>query len=631
VNNIWCDSLSAVEGFGNLNTVSLARLEPENAPTTPLPKPVPKLRCELITQFEKLEQLSGDWDRLWRSDPTAEIFQSFTWARAWWRAYGRHYALHSLAVYADDTVIGILPLVRNQQSLQFLGSPQADYNDVICEEARAAEVLTAAFLALYNSDQWQECKLEHLPQHSRVARYWRYSAHGFRRYVCLVFGYYCQTIIVPPDDPDLLSKIACKKKMHRHLNKFAKLGVAKFRFLNTKFEAQQHLPQFFQYHARRRILIGERSGCHQPEFQGLLEGLVDQLDLKDALRFGVIEVNGNPVAYHFGFETAGKFTLYQQAFDVNAWDYHPGNVLLHHMLLYASEKGAREFDFTIGVEPYKTRYTNCVKQTLTFYLEPHTLGGLVRRLRHSLGGHLYQKAVDVRTRFQQYPKIYGPIDALRKWVLDSPSESPEQSQLKKRPGSWLARMGALIWQKQNQIIFRLERDSRKLDGGNQPNIETAPARLGDIADLLLENHDFPGDLSDWRGRIARGDQLIIVREDGKATLALWTTNDPTVILSPSKKHAINFDSARIVYEQWLAFGVDISRAYAAALNYFVRQASKKENWWVCCPAGAGAQKQELISQSFCATHRLRNWRILHWLRFQQVRPCGADTLRKGDS
>ena len=610
-------SRPALETFGNTERCNAVA---KDTVTTTLSKPVPKLRCELITEFEQLEQLSSDWERLWKSDPAGEIFQTYAWARAWWRAYGSRYALHCLAVYDHDTIIGILPLVRYHDDLRFLGAPQADYTDILCEDARALEVVTAAFSALQASNQWKECKLEHLPSGSRIARYWPNAPHDLRRYSRLVFGYYCQTILVGRESPDLLTKIAQKKKMRRHINQLARLGEVKFRFIDTKLEAREHLSHFFRYHARRRIMVGEISSCHLITFQRLLEGLVDELDPKNELRFGAVEVNGSPVAYHFGFDNGGKFTLYQQTFDVNAWDYHPGNVLLHHMLLYAGARGAHEFDFTIGVEPYKTRYTNCVKQNLTLYLEPRTMRGLVRCYWRAIQSRLYQKAVDARAHFQQYPKIYDPMDAVRRWVLEPTGEQLEGSYTKPRQGwSLFSRICKSIWQTQDCLLFRLEGKRSVEDVGvNESNIKVGFSRLSDIADLLLENRNFPGDLRSWRERIAKGDQLVIVRENGKAMLALWTTSDPTAIVSPSKERAIDFDSSRIVYEHWSSPGADTSSSYRAALAFLVREAAKQERvLWVCCPWKSEAQK-ELCSQGFRPKYRLRGWRVFHRLRLQRV-------------
>jgi CelD/BcsL family acetyltransferase involved in cellulose biosynthesis len=613
------ESLPDVEAFGK---TELGNAVAKDTVTTTLSKIVPKLRCELITKFEQLEQLSSDWERLWKSDPAGEVFQSFAWARAWWRAYGSQYSVHCLAVYDDDTVIGILPLVRYHGDLRFLGTPQADYTDVLCEEARALDVLTTAFSALHESNQWNECKLERLPAQSRIARYWRHSANGLQGYSRLVFGYYCQTIIVPTETPDLLKKIARTKRMRRYANKLSKLGDVKFRFIDTRLEAREHLRRFFRYQARRRILIGDNSGCHLPTFQCLLEGLVDELDPATELRFGAVEVNGSPVAYHFCFNTAGKFTLYQQTFDVNAWDYHPGNVLLRHMLLYASEKGAREFDFTIGVEPYKTRYINSVKQNLTLYLERRTMLGLLRCFWRAIQGTLYQNAVKVKIQLLRYPRIYEPLAAVRKWIFASPREQSQKNcKVPRHDWSLFARIRRAIWKTEDRLLFRVEENTfADHSTVNHEKIDIALCQLSDIADVLLENHDFPGNLHSWKRRIAKGDQLLIVRENGKVALGLWTTSDPTAIGSQFKKYAVDFDSSRIVYEHWSSASAHSSRSYRAALAFLVNEAAQQEqSLWVYCPA-TGAQKRDLVSHGFHAKYRFQNWWVLHWLRYQRVSP-----------
>ena len=70
------------------------------------------MRCEVVTDFLRLEELSAEWARLWKCDPQAEIFQSPEWAIAWWRSFGTLYNLCSLVVSAGDEVVGIVPLVK---------------------------------------------------------------------------------------------------------------------------------------------------------------------------------------------------------------------------------------------------------------------------------------------------------------------------------------------------------------------------------------------------------------------------------------------------------------------------------------------------------------------------------------
>jgi CelD/BcsL family acetyltransferase involved in cellulose biosynthesis len=588
-------------------------------------KTVPKLRCELITEFERLEEHSADWERFWKADSAGEIFQTLAWARAWWRAYGSQYSLHSLAVYDDASLIGILPLVRSRDEIRFLGTPQTDYTDVLCEEECALEVLTTAFSALLDWGQWRECKLEHLPSHARISRYWRKLPPRLRRRSRLVFGTHCPTIMVQADCPDVLRETATTKKMRVHGNRLAKRGQVNFRFIETGPDAQEHLHNFFRQHVRRRILMGKSSHCQELEFRGLLQSLTDELDLRDQLRFGVLELSGAPIAYTFGFDTNGKYTMYQQTFDVNWWDSHPGNVMLRHMLLFAHETGKREFDFSVGEESYKSRYANRVKDNFTLYLEPLGLNGLARCVWRGIEGRAYHRAVAAKPFLQRTPRIYDALVGVRTWLKGPASRESldvRDRVVKSGGRSLVARVWAFIWHAEDQILFRFEGTQCAEHFAPEHNsIEIVFSRFSDIADLLLENRDFPGDLDTWRKRLAKGDQLLIVREDGKATLALWTTSDPGTIAS----HPIDYDSGRMVYEHWSPTGADTFLSYRAALAFLLGTAAKhKHSLWVCCGSKAGAERKELQSQGFHPKYFLRGWRVCHWFRFQRITPVNPE-------
>jgi hypothetical protein len=188
--------------------------------------------------------------------------------------------------------------------------------------------------------------------------------------------------------------------------------------------------------------------------------------------------------------------------------------------------------------------------------------------------------------------------------------------------SFLGRVYAFIWQTEDRILFRFEGDQFAAHfAPENKNLEVVPARFSDIADLLLENLDFPGDLDSWRRRLAKGDQLLIVREDGRVALALWTTSDLGTIASQPRKHPIDYDSGRIVYEHWSPPGVDTFLSRRAALAFLVRSAAEhKHSVWVCCGSKSGAEREELLHQGFHPKYFLRGWRVGHWFRFQRVTP-----------
>jgi hypothetical protein len=105
------------------------------------------LEVRLLTRFDELEALAGEWDRLWCSNPHAEIFGKFSWMRAWWRAFGEGCLLNAPAVFDNGRLIGLLPLALQGKTWRLLGTPGADYNDILSEEGRGEEVVAATLRA----------------------------------------------------------------------------------------------------------------------------------------------------------------------------------------------------------------------------------------------------------------------------------------------------------------------------------------------------------------------------------------------------------------------------------------------------------------------------------------------------
>ena len=76
------------------------------------------------------------------------------------------------------------------------------------------------------------------------------------------------------------------------------------------------------------------------------------------VRFSCLTFNEIPIAYHFGFEYANKLIWYKPSFNIDFFSKSPGTVLLKFLIEYALEKNLDEFDFTIGDEKFKDRFSN---------------------------------------------------------------------------------------------------------------------------------------------------------------------------------------------------------------------------------------------------------------------------------
>lgn len=492
---------------------------------------ISQLACEVVREFPALERLSADWQRLWQADPVAEIFQSFAWNRAWWRAYGKGLQLRCIVVRRRGVLVGLLPLVRHNFTLRFLGAPQADYGDILAEEDSAGPVLAAALSTLFTLPDWKECVLEHLSGHSRLVRNLEKVSPGLRSKLYLVADGQAPTILVDRE-PGVLAELAAKKHLRRHETKLAKTADISFRFLETRTEIRRHLPSFFQHQIRRRILHGQQSSCLQPEFSSFLENLVEELDPAGQLRFGILEWDGRPLAYHIGFLANGKFTMYQQAFDVDLWDCSPGEVLLRNLFLYADQAVSREFDFSVGEEPYKARFANHFKPNFTLYAVPPSFAGQLRRSYRAIDGRLGAWQRTFRVAVRANPRAFQIVKQARRWTGEA------RARMWSRLSPWARPVRA------EAAAADVRRDSWERDNA----VELTKAKLSDLADLYRELPAFhlSSRLAEYRARLRQGHAVYILRVRGVPTVIAWTAStgsdeiDTGVGTTPGKPYDCTF-------------------------------------------------------------------------------------------
>ena len=125
-------------------------------------------------------------------------------------------------------------------------------------------------------------------------------------------------------------------------------------------------------------MVGDTSLFVKSSHRKFYRALVDEFDPSTELRFAVMELDGRPVAFHFGFEVNRTFVWYKPAFDVNLWQDSPGEVLLKRLFESVAQRDVDTFDFTIGDEAFKSRFANRIDRVYTLYLFPPRLMGHAR-------------------------------------------------------------------------------------------------------------------------------------------------------------------------------------------------------------------------------------------------------------
>ncbi len=299
--------------------------------------------CRILTDFGELEELAEEWERLWNRDPRKQIFQHFGWIRAWMRAFGNHHRLFTPVVYDGKQVMAILPMVECRRGLRFIGYSISDYNTLLCVPEFAAQALALALDTLFavKPRRWKKVVFDKVRDDSILVQALAQLPDGWRRSIQTSLPTSCPTLIFGDSKEQLISAILSKDRVKKTCKTILRLGELSFRHLETKAEIHEHMPRLVEQHVSRCVLAGRQSRFLQTDHKSFLSYLTEEFDPGRDLRFSVLESCGKPIAYHLGFDVDGKYLFYNPAFDVNLWDYSPGQVLLFK--LFESFRSSRCF------------------------------------------------------------------------------------------------------------------------------------------------------------------------------------------------------------------------------------------------------------------------------------------------
>lgn len=315
----------------------------------------------VATRIEDIGISPEEWNRLLSGSETNTVFQTYEWFRSWWDVFGKENRLFLMSVLGPNgDLMGIAPLmVSKERTLRFASDEKADYCDIICEGRQKPEVARIIMRELVSQKPvWESACLKNIPEGS--------STCGLLSGICAENGLRvisnqipCPTLVIAGREE--AGNILRKKTLRRRYNYLDKNGKLDFRNIIDEGEALRCLDIFFDQHMRRRKEAGDESLFADARNREFYRKLAMGLLRKGWLLFSVLEFNGKPIAFHFGFDYGSRVIWYKPSFDVDYSRNSPGQVMLMHLIRYSIENGRAEFDFTLGDEPFKSQFTNLVR------------------------------------------------------------------------------------------------------------------------------------------------------------------------------------------------------------------------------------------------------------------------------
>lgn len=320
------------------------------------------IRARLLPDWNDIPDLEESWDRLLDRAGGGSVFQTLPWQRAWWDAFGAGRRLLVAVAHAGTRLVGIAPLVASGNRLQFLGSANhaSDYCDLIVDPDCPAAVGALLDCAGTAAGPFDRVELAHLPVHSpnraRLLEYFSALGRPARARV---------EQLAPArrlGDAAADRRAANKQSLRRHAHRFRRAGELRFDRPADEAGVLGYLDRFFEQHVGRWAGSGSPSLFLDPQQREFYRALVRRLMPRGWLRFDAMLFEGEPVAFHFGFEYRRRFFWYKPAFEIGLAARSPGEVLIKHLLEDAIERGLEEFDFTVGAEPFKLRFANVIRE-----------------------------------------------------------------------------------------------------------------------------------------------------------------------------------------------------------------------------------------------------------------------------
>jgi CelD/BcsL family acetyltransferase involved in cellulose biosynthesis len=321
-----------------------------------------------VVRFNAMPQdldIRRQWDEMVQAMECPEIFYTWEWSEALWRAYGASLQLMLLAAFRGQTLVGVVALkIEKSNCATFLNSITADYCDFISrpndrsgfvhlvfEELRRAEI-RAIRLANLPADS---CSIPALRSAGRASGYKIFSSTA----------YFCPQILLHSEEARAKAGGLARRRSRDSRKKLSALGRVAVVHSSDAQSFRAQLPQFFAAHVTRFLSDYRLSNLIATDRRKFLEELVGLLSQRGWLTASILQLDGKSVAWNLGTTFAGKWFWYQPAFDI-AWQRAaPGNYLLCDLIRSASQNsGIYCVDLGLGDESYKHRFTKAGRGTL---------------------------------------------------------------------------------------------------------------------------------------------------------------------------------------------------------------------------------------------------------------------------
>jgi CelD/BcsL family acetyltransferase involved in cellulose biosynthesis len=326
------------------------------------------LRIVVHRRIPEDSNLRHQWNEIALQMERPEVFYTCEWALALQSAY--HASLKPLLFlgYAGEDLLGVASLATDasEESVSFLAGTTGDYCEFLTQPHLRAEFVDAVFAKL-GRGKASFLALANLPEDSATPAALRAAAkkYGFHLYIRPAYSCLQVELGSAAQRQELKTTVAGKRQLRRCLKAMEREGRVACTYLRSWAQIQAVLPDFVdtqvaRFRAKQRI-----SFLSTPERRFLLEDLARRFSGTGIVTLSMLMIGDRAVAWSYGFQFHGGWSLYQTTFDTRCEENSPGYCLLARIVIEACEMSTlSRVDLGLGAEAYKGWFANGSRQTL---------------------------------------------------------------------------------------------------------------------------------------------------------------------------------------------------------------------------------------------------------------------------
>ncbi|MGO9516749.1 MAG: GNAT family N-acetyltransferase [Candidatus Korobacteraceae bacterium] len=323
-----------------------------------------------ITVLDKISEdpeIILDWNKLAFRMERPEVFFTYQWALAANRAFSDVARPLILLAYESGRLAGVAAMATMPASPDttfFLTASTADYCDIV-SEPETREATLAAMLQEIGNVGIRNLILANVPAESQTLRVIKAVAGSHRFHLYQRAANDCGIIFLGDKEQrqSLLKTVTRKEREKRALRKLGQLGPIRVSHLNGE-QAEIALQSIFTAQISRFLATHRLSPLIQNQRRVFLTELGRLLAPAGWLKVSQLEVNGEPIAWNYGFRFADSWFWYLPTFSIQYEESSPGSCLLRLLTEEAcADPLVKRLDLGLGDEAYKERFSNGVSST----------------------------------------------------------------------------------------------------------------------------------------------------------------------------------------------------------------------------------------------------------------------------